>query len=111
MFATQPSLLDRLEAPARVSDTERLYRRLKAAREPISMLTLRHEFPGCLTQRTSDLRARGLVIDVITTRVKGKTWSTYELVTRGGGQPDINVALPHQRSEPASASVSYTKEQ
>lgn len=83
---THISLLDRLEAPARVSDTERLYRRLQSANGPVPMPTLRLEFLGCLTQRVSDLRRelrpRGLDVKNEKKRVNGKLHSTYELVTQ-----------------------------
>lgn len=63
-----------------MSNADRLEQRLKRARRPIPMPTLRREFPGGFTQRVSDLRKRGRTVECVKVRVKGKLHTAYLLV-------------------------------
>jgi hypothetical protein len=65
-----------------MSDLERLRKRLERASRPISMWTLRHEFPGGFTQRVSELRQRGVPIAKTEQWVKGKRRTAY-FIERG----------------------------
>ena len=60
------------------SDAQRLARVFRSRPgQKLSMLWLRREFPGGLTQRMTELKRSGMAIVNIKRTVKGKTHSAY----------------------------------